>query len=161
MEPAGGDGGAPSWSRPNDVKIELQFGVPLGAMGAHPAFHSAWDLGCPGEAFVRKGLSMPTSDAHCPSGFELAFDEADRNGTSINFIIKLAVMISAVRGRRLNWLNWPCEGDGQSSYMQTNAGVISRRLRVPWQSRHSLILAEDLDSKRPSPIWMKPIDQID
>lgn len=31
--------------RDNDVKIEFGFGVPLGAMSAHPVFHSAWDIG--------------------------------------------------------------------------------------------------------------------
>ncbi|KAI5646488.1 cysteine-rich secretory protein family domain-containing protein [Phthorimaea operculella] len=29
----------------DDFKIEIGFGVPLGAMSAHPAFHSAWDIG--------------------------------------------------------------------------------------------------------------------
>lgn len=40
------EGARSSWPRrPDDVKIEFEFGVPLGAMSAHPAFHSAWDLG--------------------------------------------------------------------------------------------------------------------
>lgn len=35
-----------SWCRrENDVKIELGFNVPLGAMSAHPVFHSSWDIG--------------------------------------------------------------------------------------------------------------------
>lgn len=34
-----------SWTRKaDDVKIEFGFGVPLGAMASHPAFHSAWDI---------------------------------------------------------------------------------------------------------------------
>lgn len=39
------DSGKSSWPRRDDVKFEFGFGVPLGAMSAHPAFHSAWDLG--------------------------------------------------------------------------------------------------------------------
>lgn len=35
-----------SWPRrAEDVKIEIGFGVPLGAMSAHPVFRSAWDIG--------------------------------------------------------------------------------------------------------------------
>lgn len=37
--------GRGSWPRRDNVKIEFGFGVPLGAMAAHPAFHSAWDVG--------------------------------------------------------------------------------------------------------------------
>ncbi|CAB3221078.1 unnamed protein product [Arctia plantaginis] len=33
-----------SWPRRDDVKFEFGFGVPLGAMSAHPAFHSSWDM---------------------------------------------------------------------------------------------------------------------
>ncbi|CAG9134643.1 unnamed protein product [Plutella xylostella] len=44
--PAGDSLGRGSWPRKADnVKIEFGFGVPLGAMAAHPAFHSAWDMG--------------------------------------------------------------------------------------------------------------------
>ncbi|KAJ2952237.1 hypothetical protein O0L34_g4513 [Tuta absoluta] len=41
------EGEAPRASRRanDDVKIEIGFGMPLGAMSAHPAFHSAWDIG--------------------------------------------------------------------------------------------------------------------
>lgn len=30
--------------RGDDMKIEFGFGVPLGAMSAHPVFRSAWDI---------------------------------------------------------------------------------------------------------------------
>ncbi|XP_073943290.1 katanin p60 ATPase-containing subunit A1-like isoform X4 [Choristoneura fumiferana] len=48
-----------SWPRRSeDVKIEFGFGVPLGAMGAHPAFHSAWDIGCPSSSFHQMARMM-------------------------------------------------------------------------------------------------------
>ncbi|XP_063619606.1 katanin p60 ATPase-containing subunit A1-like isoform X1 [Cydia splendana] len=48
-----------SWPRRSeDVKIEFGFGVPLGAMGAHPAFHSAWDIGCPSSSFHHMARMM-------------------------------------------------------------------------------------------------------
>lgn len=42
---APGPSGRGSWPRRDNVKIEFGFGVPLGAMAAHPAFHSAWEVG--------------------------------------------------------------------------------------------------------------------
>ncbi|KAG6453606.1 katanin p60 ATPase-containing subunit A1 isoform X2 [Manduca sexta] len=48
-----------SWPRrADDVKIEFGFGVPLGAMSAHPAFHSAWDIGCPSSSFHQMARMM-------------------------------------------------------------------------------------------------------
>ncbi|KAJ0178643.1 hypothetical protein K1T71_005418 [Dendrolimus kikuchii] len=48
-----------SWSRrPDDVKIEFGFGMPLGSMSAHPAFHSAWDIGCPSSGFHQMARMM-------------------------------------------------------------------------------------------------------
>ncbi|KAL0833013.1 hypothetical protein ABMA28_001133 [Loxostege sticticalis] len=49
-----------SWARRGDekMKIEFGFGVPLGAMAAHPAFHSAWDLGCPSSGFHQMARMM-------------------------------------------------------------------------------------------------------
>ncbi|XP_072939868.1 uncharacterized protein [Epargyreus clarus] len=48
-----------SWlRRADDVKIEFGFGMPLGAMSAHPAFHSAWDLGCPASGFHQMARMM-------------------------------------------------------------------------------------------------------
>ncbi|CAG4916688.1 unnamed protein product [Colias eurytheme] len=48
-----------SWFRAaDDVKIEFGFGVPLGAMSAHPTFHSAWDIGCPSSGFHHMARMM-------------------------------------------------------------------------------------------------------
>ncbi|XP_049869838.1 katanin p60 ATPase-containing subunit A1-like [Pectinophora gossypiella] len=48
-----------SWPRrSDDVKIEFGFGVPLGSMSAHPAFHSAWDIGYPSTGFHHMARMM-------------------------------------------------------------------------------------------------------
>ncbi|CAH0407494.1 unnamed protein product [Chilo suppressalis] len=53
------------------VKIEFGFGVPLGAMSAHPAFHSAWDLGCPSSGFhtMARMMDRMMSESLQPFGF--------------------------------------------------------------------------------------------
>ncbi|XP_011554678.3 katanin p60 ATPase-containing subunit A1 isoform X2 [Plutella xylostella] len=57
--PAADSLGRGSWPRKADnVKIEFGFGVPLGAMAAHPAFHSAWDMGCPSSSFHQMANMM-------------------------------------------------------------------------------------------------------
>ncbi|XP_039749665.1 katanin p60 ATPase-containing subunit A1-like isoform X1 [Pararge aegeria] len=65
-------GGSRSWCRSeNDVKIEFGFGVPLGAMSAHPVFHSAWDIGCPSSGFHQMARMMDRmmSESLQPFGF--------------------------------------------------------------------------------------------
>ncbi|XP_028036200.1 katanin p60 ATPase-containing subunit A-like 1 isoform X1 [Bombyx mandarina] len=47
-----------SWPRRDDLKIEFGFGMPLGAMSAHPAFHSAWDIACPSSGFHQMARMM-------------------------------------------------------------------------------------------------------
>ncbi|XP_046963120.1 katanin p60 ATPase-containing subunit A1-like isoform X1 [Vanessa cardui] len=64
--------GSRSWCRrENDVKIEFGFGVPLGAMSAHPVFHSAWDIGCPSSGFHQMARMMDRmmSESLQPFGF--------------------------------------------------------------------------------------------
>ncbi|CAH0725377.1 unnamed protein product, partial [Brenthis ino] len=64
--------GSRSWyRRENDVKIEFGFGVPLGAMSAHPVFHSAWDIGCPSSGFHQMARMMDRmmSESLQPFGF--------------------------------------------------------------------------------------------
>ncbi|XP_047022209.1 katanin p60 ATPase-containing subunit A1-like [Helicoverpa zea] len=76
-----------SWSRkPNDVKFEFGFGVPLGAMSAHPAFHSAWDLGCPSSGFHQMARMMDRMmvESLQPFGFArmTASHSGDKKGDS-------------------------------------------------------------------------------
>ncbi|CAK1546262.1 unnamed protein product [Leptosia nina] len=61
-----------SWFRSaDDVKIEIGFGVPLGAMSAHPAFHSAWDVGCPSSGFhhMARMMDRMMAESMQPFGF--------------------------------------------------------------------------------------------
>ncbi|XP_053603490.1 katanin p60 ATPase-containing subunit A1-like isoform X3 [Plodia interpunctella] len=70
-----------SWQKKdNDVKIEFGFGVPLGAMGAHPAFHSAWDLGCSSSGFHHMARMMDRMVAESLQPFGFARMTARRSG---------------------------------------------------------------------------------
>ncbi|XP_059049690.1 katanin p60 ATPase-containing subunit A1-like isoform X2 [Achroia grisella] len=75
-----------SWPRRSDdaVKIEFGFGVPLGAMAAHPAFHSAWDLGCPSSGFHQMARMMDRMMAESLQPFGFARMTTRRNGDNRN-----------------------------------------------------------------------------
>ncbi|OWR40650.1 katanin p60 ATPase-containing subunit A1-like isoform X1 [Danaus plexippus] len=77
-----------SWCRrENDVKIELGFNVPLGAMSAHPVFHSSWDIGCPSSGFHQMARMMDRmmSESLQPFGFArfTTHRSGDDNGNSM------------------------------------------------------------------------------
>lgn len=78
---------AKGWTRRHDdVKFEFGFGVPLGAMSAHPAFHSAWDLGCPASGFHQMARMMDRMmvESFQPFGFArmTASQSGDKKGDS-------------------------------------------------------------------------------
>ncbi|CAG5041337.1 unnamed protein product [Parnassius apollo] len=74
-----------SWLRTSDdVKIEFGFGMPLGAMSAHPAFHSAWDLGCPSSSFHQMARMMDRMMAESLQPFGFARVTARRQGDNKN-----------------------------------------------------------------------------
>ncbi|KAM3967275.1 katanin p60 ATPase-containing subunit A1 [Aphomia sociella] len=75
-----------SWPKRSDdaVKIEFGFGVPLGAMAAHPAFHSAWDLGCPSSGFHQMARMMDRMMVESLQPFGFARMTTRRNGDNRN-----------------------------------------------------------------------------
>ncbi|CAH4038222.1 unnamed protein product [Pieris brassicae] len=77
-------GSSRSWFRSaDDVKIEFGFGVPLGAMSAHPAFHSTWDVGCPSSGFHHMARMMDRMmvESMQPFGFARVMStRGDRKG---------------------------------------------------------------------------------
>ncbi|CAH2070926.1 unnamed protein product, partial [Iphiclides podalirius] len=66
--------------RSDDVKIEFGFGMPLGSMSAHPAFHSAWDLGCPSSGFHQMARMMDRMMTESLQPFGFARVSARRRG---------------------------------------------------------------------------------
>ncbi|XP_068631226.1 katanin p60 ATPase-containing subunit A1-like [Battus philenor] len=70
-----------AWLRKSDdVKIEFGFGMPLGTMSAHPAFHSAWDIGCPSSSFHQMARMMDRMMSESLQPFGFARVTARRHG---------------------------------------------------------------------------------
>ncbi|XP_041970738.1 uncharacterized protein LOC121727126 [Aricia agestis] len=81
-EASGSTEASRSWFRKSDdVKIEIGFGVPLGAMSAHPVFHSAWDIGCPNSGFHHMARMMDRMMAESlqPFGYARMSTTRDEN----------------------------------------------------------------------------------
>lgn len=74
-----------SWARrPDDVKFEFGFGMPLGSMSAHPAFQSAWDIGYPSSGFHQMARMMDRMMVESLQPFGFARMTTRRSGDSKN-----------------------------------------------------------------------------